>query len=185
MGKIICVTGKMASGKNHICSQLEKEGWISLDADIYVHNAIDIAQEKILDTFSPYAEKQNLKLKRDEDGKIDRQALGKLLFSMPSLLEIQESIVYAIITQQIKDFITENKEKNIILNATLLYKTPELMQLCEKILYVRAPFFIRLQRAHKRDNLSYKQIFQRFQRQNNLLRNYKKTDIPITIINNY
>lgn len=181
---IICITGKMASGKNYICSQFEKEGWQSLDADIYVHKAIDMAQDKILDTFGPYAEKQNIKLKRDSDGKIDRQALGKLLFSMPSLLEIQESIVYAIITQEIKDYIETNKGKKIILNATLLYKTPELMNLCEHIIYVKAPFFTRLKRAHKRDNLNYIEIIKRLKKQTGLLHHYKKTGIKITVVDN-
>lgn len=181
---LICVTGKMASGKNYICSKFEKEGWVSLDADIYVHKAIDIAQDKILDTFGPYAEKQNIKLKRDSDGKIDRQALGKLLFSMPSLLEIQENIVYAIITEQIKEYIESNRNKKIIINATLLYKTPELMNLCEKIIYVKAPFFTRLKRAHARDNLSYIEILKRLKKQTGLLHHYKKTGIKIIILDN-
>lgn len=181
---LICITGKMASGKNYICSQLEKEGWVSLDADVYVHKAIDLAQDKILDTFGPYAEKQNIKLKRDSDGKIDRQALGKLLFSFPSLLEIQESIVYAIITEQIKEYIEANRSKKIIINATLLYKTPELMNMCEHILYVKAPFFTRLKRAHARDNLSYREILKRFKKQTGLLHHYKKTGIKITLVNN-
>ena len=32
----ICVTGKMASGKNFVCSELEKMGWTSVDADLGV-----------------------------------------------------------------------------------------------------------------------------------------------------
>lgn len=174
----------MAAGKNYICSLLEKEGWTSLDADVYVHNAIDIAKDKILDTFGPYAEKQHLKLKRAEDGKIDRQALGKLLFSMPDLLEIQESIVYAIITQQINEYISCNKSKKIIINATLLFKTPELMEQCQQIIYVKASFFTRLKRALNRDKLSLHQILKRFNRQKNILHEYKKTGIPITTIKN-
>lgn len=182
--RIICVTGKMASGKNYVSSLLEQKGWTSLDADIYVHKAIDIAHDKILDTFGPYAEKQNLKLQKDSDGKIDREALGKLLFSMPSLLEIQESIVYAVITDQIKMYIEENPNKKIIINATLLYKTPELMELCEQIIFVQAPFFTRLKRAKARDKRSFTQTLKRFHAQKYLLRNYKRTRKPLIIVNN-
>lgn len=178
---IIAVTGPMAAGKNYICSQLEKEGWASVDADLLVHDAIEKVRDKILQTFIPYAEEQNIKL-TNPDGSIDRRALGKLLFTFPELLEIQESIVYPIITQEIINFIA-NHEKTII-NATVLYKTPELLAHCDKILFVTAPFFTRLKRARKRDNLSYRQIFRRFHAQRNLLSEYQKTGIPVEIINN-
>lgn len=185
MGNIICVTGKMASGKNYICEQYKKQGWTSLDADILVHGAIDIAKDKILDTFSPYAEQQNIKLKKDSDGSIDRRALGKLLFSMPNLLQIQENIVYSIITEQIKEYIQNHPDENIIINATVLYKTPELMSLCSKIVYVKAPFFTRYKRALHRDKIPPKDILKRFKSQSGLLKNYKKTKKTIEIINNF
>lgn len=179
--KIIAVVGPMAAGKNYICSQLEKEGWFTVDADLLVHDAIEMAKERILDTFTPYAEQQNLKLTRN-DGSIDRHALGQLLFSIPKLLTIQESIVYPIITTKIEDIIGQH-EKTII-NATVLYKTPELLARCEKILYVTAPFFTRLQRARIRDHLPVTQILRRFYTQRNLFKEYKKSGIPVEIIFN-
>ena len=113
---IIAVTGPMAAGKNHICSQLEKEGWACVDADILVHDAIELVKDKILEKFVPYAERQNIKL-TNPDGTIDRKALGKLLFSFPELLQIQESIVYPIIIKQIEEFIAANPKA--VINATV------------------------------------------------------------------
>lgn len=181
MNATIAVTGPMAAGKNYICSQMQKEGWSSIDADLLVHDAIELVKDKILQTFIPYAEQQNIKL-TNEDGSIDRRALGKLLFSFPELLSIQESIVYPIITKQIDNFI--NGHDNTIINATVLYKTPELLNRCQKIIYVTAPLLKRLRRARRRDHLSYTQIFRRFYAQRNLLKEYQKTGIPIEIINN-
>ena len=178
---VIAVVGPMAAGKNYICSQMEKEGWAAIDADFLVHDAIELAKGRILETFSPYAQLQNLAL-TNPDGTIDRRALGKVLFSNPELLAKQEAIVYPIITQKINDFITEH-EKTII-NATVLYKTPDLLARCQKILFVTAPFFTRLRRARKRDHLSYKQIFRRFHAQRNLLKKYKQLNIPLEIIHN-
>ena len=178
---IIAVVGPMAAGKNYICSQLEKEGWSSVDADILVHGAIEIAKDQILETFNPYAQQQNITLTRT-DGSIDRRALGKLLFAVPELLAIQESIVYPIITKQIEDFISEH-EKTII-NATVLYKTPVLLARCQKILFVTAPLLTRLRRARTRDHLPYRQILRRFWVQRNLLKEYQKTGIPVEIIKN-
>ena len=178
---IIAVVGPMAAGKNYICSQMQAQGWAAVDADLLVHDASELVKERILDTFIPYAEEQNIKLTKS-DGSIDRRALGQLLFSFPDLLKVQESMVYPIIIQRINEFI-EIHEKTII-NATVLYKTPELLKRCQKILFVTAPFLTRLRRARKRDHLSYRQIFRRFHAQRHLLEEYKKTGIPIEIINN-
>ena len=178
----IAVTGPMAAGKNYICSQMEKEGWSTVDADLLVHDAIELVKDRILDTFIPYAEQQNLKLKK-EDGSIDRRALGQLLFSFPDLLKVQESMVYPIITKWINDFIAEH-DKTII-NATVLYKTPDLLARCSKVIFVTAPFWTRLRRARHRDHLPYRQIFRRFHAQRHLLQEYQKTGIEIEIINNY
>ena len=179
--QVIAVTGPMAAGKNYICSQMEKEGWDAVDADLLVHDAIEIVKERILDTFIPYAEQQNLKLTKT-DGTIDRRALGQLLFSFPELLTIQESMVYPILIQQINEFISTH-DKTII-NATVLFKTPELLKKCQKIIFVTAPLLTRLHRARRRDHLSYQQIFRRFHAQRNLLQEYQKSGIPIEIIKN-
>ena len=178
---VIAVTGPMAAGKNYICSKLKEEGWAAVDADLLVHDAIELVKEKILETFVPYAESQNIKLTHP-DGTIDRKALGQLLFSFPELLKIQESIVYPIITKQIENFI-DGHDKTII-NATVLYKTPELLARCEKILFVTAPFLTRFRRARRRDHLPYRQIIRRFHAQRHLLREYQKSGIPIEIIHN-
>jgi len=167
----LAVVGPMASGKNYICKQLEEQGWTSIDADILVHQAIEEVKDKILEKFVPYAEQQNIKLTND-DGTINRRALGQLLFSFPELLQIQESLVYPIIIQQILDFINQH-EKSII-NATVLYKTPQLLAYCDKVIYVDAPFFKRLVRARRRDKLPLFQILRRFHAQKNLLREYQK-----------
>ncbi|MBQ9624262.1 MAG: hypothetical protein IJR39_13140, partial [Treponema sp.] len=45
--QIICITGQMAAGKNFICSQLEKEGFVSLDLDKTAHTAISLCTPQI------------------------------------------------------------------------------------------------------------------------------------------
>jgi len=178
---LICVTGQMAAGKNYVCSQLEQAGWASLDADLLVHRAIEIARDRIITEFEPYAKEKKIKINK-EDGSIDRRALGELLFSMPSLLKVQESIVYPIITTMIDEFIAEHPKT--IINATVLYKTPELLNRCQSIIFVTAPLFKRVIRARNRDHLPYKQLFKRFFAQRNLLSKYKNANLPIYIVNN-
>ena len=182
MGTVIAVVGKMASGKNYVCSKLEKEGWACIDADLLVHDAINQSSKKITETFSEAAERMGIAI-TNPDGTINRRELGRVLFSDSALLSAQEAIIYPVITEMIKDFISLH-EKSVI-NATVLYKTPEIMNLCSKILYVKAPFFPRLRRAHRRDNLPYRQILSRFRAQRTLLKEYQKSGKEIQIIKNY
>lgn len=180
---ILCVTGKMASGKNYISSQYEKQGWLCKDADKDVHKAIELAKADILSAFGEKAKSMNLQL-LNSDGTLNRKELGKLLFTDSALLKKQEEIVYPYVISMTKEFIKENPEKNIILNATLLFKTPELLDLCDSIIYVKASFLKRFMRARKRDKLPFNQILKRFYSQRNLYKEYKKTGVKIQIVKN-
>ena len=181
--EIICLTGKMASGKNYISKLLLDENSVSVDLDNFGHMAINSCKDQIYNAFNEIAEKKGINLKK-VDGSIDRRALGSLIFSDKALIKKQESIVYPEIIKLTKDFIKQNKEKTIYINATLLFKTPELMELCSKIYFVKSNFFIRLYRAKKRDNLPLGQILKRFLAQKDLLKNYKLTGKPIIFIKN-
>ena len=165
----------MAAGKNAVSALLEKNGFVSLDADLLVHKAIDSLTEEIKAAFSKEAKESGISI-QNADGSINRKALGSLIFPHPELLKRQENLVYPKILEMTKDFInqSENSGKNIILNATVLYKTPDLMALCEKIVFVDAPLLTRLRRAKKRDSLPSKKILERFRTQRTLFSEYKK-----------
>ena len=177
----------MAAGKNAVCRILEERGFIALDADRQVHGAIEKAAPEIIKTFSNEAKAQNITL-TDENGRINRRELGRLLFTSKELLSKQESIVYPIIIEETKRFIQkqqeQKKEADIILNATVLYKTPELLRLCKYIIYVDAPKITRIVRALKRDRMPLRQILSRFATQKRLFSEYKKTGVPIIKITN-
>ena len=184
---ILCVTGPMAAGKNAVCRILEERGFIALDADRQVHGAIEKAAPEIIKTFSNEAKAQNITL-TDENGRINRRELGRLLFTSKELLSKQERIVYPVIIEETKRFIQkqqeQKKEADIILNATVLYKTPELLRLCKYIIYVDAPKITRIVRALKRDRMPLRQILSRFATQKGLFSEYKKTGVPIIKITN-
>lgn len=189
--QLVCVAGKMAAGKNFVCSLLEKklppnERFVSVDADILVHKAIEVASSDILNAFSEEAKNAGIELK-NPDGSLNRRAIGKLVFPRPDLLKKQEEIVYPIVIKLTRKFVEnarkENPNARIAINATVAYKTPEILEMCDSILFVTAPFFTRLKRAKKRDNLSIRQILARFKSQRNLYAEYKKTGIPVVKIN--
>lgn len=181
----------MASGKNYYCSKLEAQGFLSLDADLIVHKIILEKQEEIYKTFLPVAEKLNKTefVKNpvnllNADNTLNRRELARILFFNSEFLKKQEEIIYPELIIKIKEEISKNPQKNIILNATVLYKIPEILNLCEKIIYVSAPFFKRLIRAKKRDKMPFVQILKRFYSQKNLYSEYKKFNIPIEIVKN-
>ncbi len=182
--QIICLCGQMAAGKNYVAEQLCKIGeCVSLDLDLTVHTAIKNATPAILKEFSSLAQKAGLNL-QNKDGSLNRRALGALVFSSPELLKKQEQLVYPETIRLTKEFIQQNAAKTVLLNATVLYKTPELLELCSKIYFVKAFFLKRLIRAKKRDKLPLLQILKRFKSQNSLLEEYKKSGIPLTFIKN-
>lgn len=184
---ILCVTGPMAAGKNAVCRILEERGFIALDADRQVHGAIEKAAPEIIKTFSKEANAQNITL-TDKNERINRRELGRLLFTSKDLLAKQERIVYPVIIEETKSFIQKQQElksdADIILNATVLYKTPELLNLCKYIIYVDAPKITRIVRALKRDRMPLRQILSRFATQKGLFSEYKKTGVPIIKITN-
>lgn len=184
---ILCVTGPMAAGKNAVCRILEERGFIALDADRQVHGAIEKAAPEIIKTFSKEANAQNITL-TDKNERINRRELGRLLFTSKDLLAKQERIVYPVIIEETKRFIQKQQElksdADIILNATVLYKTPELLNLCKYIIYVDAPKITRIVRALKRDRMPLRQILSRFATQKGLFSEYKKTGVPIIKITN-
>jgi len=173
----------MAAGKNAAAKLLEKRGWLCIDADVLVHEAIESEADKIIRTFSQDAKKRGIDILRS-DGSIDRRSLGKLVFSDASLLAKQEAIVYPALETYAMQKIDSSEAKNIALNAAVLYKTPLLMRMCRAILYVEAPFWVRLLRAKKRDGEAIRAICKRFRAQRGLYRNYKQTGIPIVKVRN-
>lgn len=180
---VVAVTGPMAAGKNYICNKLIDYNFVSIDADQVVHEAIIQATPEIISTFKSYADARGLVLE-NSDGTLNRRVLGEIVFADEQLLAKQEAIVYPIITKMIDDFIASHPDKKIIINATVLYKTPVLMEKCQLIIYVTAPFFTRIKRSKARDGLTCKQIINRFKSQKGLLQKYKQTGKEIIIIHN-
>ena len=174
---ILAVTGSMAAGKNYVSNLLEKKGFLAIDADKCVHQAIEEAKNQILEAFLPIAKEKNIQIQNPE-GTINRKNLGSILFSDEKLLQKQESIVHPKVNEIFNRFIDENPEKNIVLNATVLYKTPVINR-CDAIIFVKAPIITRFFRAKRRDNLPSREIFKRFASQFKIFAKYKflKSDI--------
>ena len=180
---IIGLTGPMASGKNLASKILENAGCVSVDADVLAHEAIEKAKDKILLTFEKEATEKNISV-LNEDGTINRRELAKIVFSSKENLKKQESIIHPIVNEMMEDFIQNNSDKTVILNATVLYKTP-IINKCDAIIFITSPWFIRFFRAKKRDKIKNIQIFKRFFAQFNIFAKYKNLDADIYKVRNF
>jgi dephospho-CoA kinase len=167
---VIGVAGPIAAGKNAACAILEKKGFATLDADILVHRIIDENQARILETFLPVAKEKSINL-LNPDGKIDRKALGQLLFVDQEALKKQETIVHPEVSRLYEQFMADNPGKPVALNATVLYKTPVISR-CQAILYVDAPKLWRFFRIKRRNRLTGAEIFARFRSQSKIFPQY-------------
>lgn len=175
---ILCVTGPMAAGKNVAASILEKKGFAAVDADVLGHKAVKECTEQILCEFSDEAQKRGVSL-LSSDGTLNRRVLGSIVFESQELLARQEQIVYPVIRRLLAEFIRENIGKDIAVNATVLYKLPDMQNIIERILYIDAPLPLRFIRAMKRDKTGIIQIYRRFSSQKNLFAKYKNTNTDI------
>ena len=180
---IIGLTGPMASGKNLASKILESVGCVSVDADVLAHQAIEKAKDKILLTFEKEATEKNISV-LNEDGTINRRELAKIVFSSKENLKKQESIIHPIVNEMMEDFIQNNSDKTVILNATVLYKTP-IINKCDAIIFITSPWIIRFFRAKKRDKIKNIQIFKRFFAQFNIFAKYKNLDADIYKVRNF
>lgn len=168
---IIGLTGPMAAGKNAVASILEKHNCISIDADLLVHGAIEKARNTIIDTFSKQADELHISL-LNPDSTINRKELAKVVFASKQNLALQESIIHPVVNTMMEEFIEQHKDKTVILNATVLYKTPVINK-CNAIIFVTSPAILRFFRAKKREKISNKQIISRFLAQFNIFAKYK------------
>ena len=174
---VLCVTGPMAAGKNAVASILEEKDFLCVDADVSVHGIVETQKDKIVARFGKIAEERGIKICKP-DGTIDRRALGSIVFSDPELLKAQEAIIHPAVEASFNELIDGNPDKNIVLNATVLYKT-SLLNRCDAVIFVTAPLLVRFFRAKKRDNMSTTQILSRFYSQRKIFAKYKilKADI--------
>lgn len=174
---VIGLTGPMCAGKNQAGFFFEKKGFYVVDADQTARTALLLIQEQVLSTFSADAKKNNIDI-CNPDGSINRKALGELLFKDKKLLSLHEKLIYPKINHLLEQEILTHPNTVVVINAALLHKTP-ILDRCDCVFFIDAPYLLRFIRAKKRDSLSIFQIYARFSSQKNLFAQYifKKVDI--------
>jgi dephospho-CoA kinase len=156
--RVLGLTGTYCAGKNRIARLLEERGLPVLDVDKLGHQAVEAEKEAILARFG-----EDL---LGADGKVDRRRLGAKVFGKPGELAALEAIVHPAANRMTDEWIArrEKEGRACVINAALLHRSSALPRL-GGIIIVRAPWFIRLLRAKRRDRLSWKDLIRRFRSQ--------------------
>ena len=186
IANLIGLAGQSCAGKNLVADFLKEKGCIVIDADKVTHEVLQEQSEAVIARFAPYAEKRDLQL-RGQNGSLDRKALSILLFSEPPLLAEHEAFILPKIEARIRNIIntalTEQPNRPIVLNAPTLHKT-SLAPECSFILYIKAPFFIRLIRGKRRDAIPLCRLIARFLQQRDFFAQYLTQNADIVSVAN-
>ena len=184
--KLIGLAGQSCAGKNVVADFLAEKGFYIIDADMVAHQVLQEEQHTLLTFFSNDAEKKGLVLQQ-QDGMLDRKALSALLFADPALLAAHEAFILPKIEDRIRSLIhaanAAQPERPIVLNAPTLHKT-HLVPECSFILYITAPFLLRLIRAKKRDKRPLRQLIARFMQQKKFFTQYLAQNADIVSVRN-
>ena len=145
---VIGLTGNIATGKSVVRKMLERLGAYGIDADELGHRAMAKdapGYQQIIDTFSTTILK--------EDGNIDRNALGRIVFTDAYALKQLETIVHPLVRHAIEMLAQHIPHSIIVIEAIKLIEG-ELFTLCDSIWVVNASQETRLSRLMLKRNLS-------------------------------
>ncbi len=137
---IIGLTGNIATGKSAVLRLAAERGALVIDADKLVHNLLDNdsdIQSAIALAFGPRV--------RLADGRIDRQALGEIVFQDPAALRDLEMMIHPAVRRAIFEQISQSDAPVVIIEAIKLLEG-DLVTLCDQIWVTRCSPKRQLQR---------------------------------------
>jgi len=172
---ILGIAGKACSGKNAAASLFEKKGFLSIDVDTLGHLALNEKKQDVADRFGEDLLKT--------DGHIDRKKLGDIVFNNRTRLNSLEEILHPVIIKMVEKIIRESDNKDIIINAAIL-GTSGMDKLCDKVLWIESPLFMRIKRAFTRDKYKISHIFSRIRSQRDLTVQHFSTGVDIYMVRN-
>ncbi len=113
--RVIGLTGSIATGKSTVAKLLSDMGYFVLDADKLGHELMakgNVNYQEIVGHFGRGI--------LSEDGEIDRNKLGQIVFSSKKDLEILNKLTHKNIFHKISDIIEKSQEKIVFVEIPLL-----------------------------------------------------------------
>jgi dephospho-CoA kinase len=143
---VIGLTGGVASGKSAVAALLVERGCALIDADKVGHRVLDLpeVQQRLVDRFGSDVV---IRL-ADLEPRVDRRALGAIVFSDPEARRALEAIVHPLMRARFALAIDQAFENGQmpVLDAALLFEAGW-NELCDVVAFVDAPRSERARRA--------------------------------------
>jgi len=148
---VVGLTGGIASGKSTVCTIFRDAGAIIIDADILARQVVipgSRAWQGIKSAFGGQV--------IGPDGDIDRDLLGRIVFSDPGLRKRLESIVHPRVRERIESEIACLRESSpdalVIEDVPLLFEAG-MAEGLDEIIVVYSPVNLQVQRLMRRDGI--------------------------------
>ncbi|MBM4422185.1 MAG: dephospho-CoA kinase [Chloroflexi bacterium] len=170
---LIGLTGNIGTGKSVVRKMLEHLGAFGIDADGISHQATakgGPAYEKVVQTFGQFIV--------GDDGQIDRQALGNIVFANPKALATLESIVHPVVRQGVNILAGRAPHRVIVVEAIKLLEG-DFAAMCDSIWVVNAPEEAQIARLVQKRKMSPEQARARIAAQNPQAEKLKRASVVI------
>ncbi|MBE5667501.1 dephospho-CoA kinase [Staphylococcus sp. SS251] len=150
MPKVIGLTGGIASGKSTVSELLTVFGFKVVDADKAARKAVEKGSKGLAQVRETFGEEAI-----DENGEMDRQYMGDLIFNQPEKRLELNAIVHPIVREIMEDEKNEylNQGYNVIMDIPLLYEN-ELENTVDEVWVVYTSESIQMDRLMQRNDLS-------------------------------
>jgi dephospho-CoA kinase len=172
---IIGLTGGIASGKSESAKYFEELGAFCIDADV-VAKELTCKNKPALQEIANIFGDDILSL----EGTLNRKKLADIIFSdVSSKLKVEE-ILHSRIISRINEIISKEiaGKKVIVVNAPLLFETG-LDKVCDKIVTIKIPYDIQVERLAHRDGLNDDEIKKRIASQLPMEEKIKLSDFVV------
>lgn len=156
---VIGLTGNIATGKSVVRQMLQHLGAYTIDADSLAHQVMmpgAPAYKPIVATFGQFIVGQ--------DGRIDRNILGKMVFGNPAALKKLEDITHPVIRQGITALVTRAQQRVVVIEAIKLLEG-DLAQMVDAVWVVNASPLTQYRRLIEKRKMSEADAKQRIQAQ--------------------
>ena len=157
--KIVGLTGGIGSGKSTVLEIFKKIGVNTYNADESAKKLIS-SNKKII-----YSIKQLFGEDIYNEHDLNSELVSKIVFNDKEKLKSLNSIIHPQVAKDFDSFCLNNKDKKyIVKEAAIIFET-KTENLFDKIVYVRAPKEIRIDRVMLRDNVSKGDVLNRIRNQ--------------------
>ena len=161
MKYIIGITGGSGSGKTTVSDAFRKKGAEIVDGDKVARIIMEPGQKCLEETVLAFGDGI-----LDEDGKLKRKELAKIVFSNSEKLEILNKITHKYITEYFLDRVKNSPADIVGIDGAVLFESG-IDKLCDALIGVVSDEEIRVQRIVKRDGISELEARMRIKSQKN------------------